>query len=364
MATTDFVMPKLGLTMTEGTVARWDVAPGSRFAAGDVIVVVETDKIAYDVEAPGPGTLQEVLVSAGGAVPVGTPIGRWDIGDINVSLDAPGIEPDVDSPAAAPTAVKVPIVTSAPRPCGERERILATPFARCLARRAGIDLRNLNGTGPKGRIKAADVEHAVAIARAAVPPAAAIVNDQSRAAVHRAGVAIDVTALLALNEEINRDLPDLHSDLAHYIVLAAAKISEAFFGEAPVIGLAPDAKAEAGTASVFASADCRTLRSVIAQIASSAVSDASTPRGTLWIERALPGISFFSADPPGGWAASLNIGSRRDAFRLDADGRSIRVALVDVFLSCRVAELDPVSAQRLLLRIRQLLEAPLFLLAS
>jgi pyruvate dehydrogenase E2 component (dihydrolipoamide acetyltransferase) len=49
MATTDFVMPKLGLTMTEGTIARWDVAPGKSFARGDIILVVETDKIAYDV---------------------------------------------------------------------------------------------------------------------------------------------------------------------------------------------------------------------------------------------------------------------------------------------------------------------------
>ena len=85
-------MPKLGLTMTEGTVARWDVAPGGRFQAGDIILVVETDKIAYDVEAPGPGILQEVLVAAGSAVPVGAPIGRWDVGDIKVSLDAPGID--------------------------------------------------------------------------------------------------------------------------------------------------------------------------------------------------------------------------------------------------------------------------------
>ena len=75
MATTDFVMPKLGLTMTEGTIARWDVAPGKSFARGDIILVVETDKIAYDVEAPAPGVLQAVLVAAGNAVPVGTPIG-------------------------------------------------------------------------------------------------------------------------------------------------------------------------------------------------------------------------------------------------------------------------------------------------
>ena len=77
MTATDFVMPKLGLTMTEGTVARWGVTPGSRFEAGDIIVVVETDKIAYDVEAPAPGILHAVLVSEGDAVPVGTPIGRW-----------------------------------------------------------------------------------------------------------------------------------------------------------------------------------------------------------------------------------------------------------------------------------------------
>ena len=85
MTATDFVMPKLGLTMTEGTVARWGVAPGSRFEAGDIIVVVETDKIAYDVEAPAPGILHAVLVSEGNAVPVGTPIGRWEVGDVEVS---------------------------------------------------------------------------------------------------------------------------------------------------------------------------------------------------------------------------------------------------------------------------------------
>src|ERR1700757_2661698 len=107
MATTDFVMPKLGLTMTEGTIARWDVAPGKSFARGDIIVVVETDKIAYDVEAPAPGILQEVLVAAGNAVPVGTPIGRWDVGDIKVTLDAPDAAPSRDPhPAAAPAVAE------------------------------------------------------------------------------------------------------------------------------------------------------------------------------------------------------------------------------------------------------------------
>src|SRR5215471_18675680 len=160
MTTTDFVMPKLGLTMTEGTIARWDVAPGKSFAQGDIILVVETDKIAYDVEAPAPGVLQEVLVAAGSAVPVGTPIGRWDVGDIKVSLDAPDIAPGAEAePAAAPAAAKAPQPAAPATPRrAEGARALATPYARRLARQAGIDWRDHEGSGPRGRIKAADVE--------------------------------------------------------------------------------------------------------------------------------------------------------------------------------------------------------------
>ena len=62
-ASVDFVMPKLGLTMVEGTVARWNTEPGRPFGPGDVLVVVETDKIAYEVEAPAAGIFREILVA-------------------------------------------------------------------------------------------------------------------------------------------------------------------------------------------------------------------------------------------------------------------------------------------------------------
>jgi pyruvate dehydrogenase E2 component (dihydrolipoyllysine-residue acetyltransferase) len=364
MATTDFVMPKLGLTMTEGTVARWDVAPGSRFAAGDIILVVETDKIAYDVEAPGPGILQEVLVAEGDVVPVGTPIGRWDVGDIKVSLDAPDIDVRADSPAVAPRVAQAPVVAPAALPQGEGARILATPFARRLARQGGVDLRNLNGSGPRGRIKAADVERATATGRPTIaPPAAAAATDLTRMATHSAGAEIDVTALLALNAQINSDLPDLHADLAHFVVLAATKVRDVF-REPPVIGLAQSGEGDATTVSVFASADCRTLSSVVAQAARSAAPFNASLRGALWIEPALPGISFFAAAPPDGWSGALYVGAVRDTFRPDSDGRPVRAALVNVVLTSRAAALDPMSAQRLLRRIRELLETPLLLLAS
>ena len=356
-------MPKLGLTMTEGVVARWDVAPGSRFAAGDTILVVETDKIAYDIEAPAPGILEEVLVSAGSAVPVGTPIGRWDVGDIKVSLDAPSAEAAAE-PRVAPSDAGTPLALPATPARSEGEQILATPFARRLARQAGIDLRSLDGTGPGGRIKAADIERAIATARSTVPPAARTVPDETRAAVHSAGVEVDIAGLLTLNAQINNALPELAADLTHYVVLAAAKIPD-IFANPLIIGLARSPESGGGTASVLAAADCRTLRGVIAQIGSStAESDASTLQGTLWIERALDGISFFVADPPRGWSASLNVGSVREAFRPDADGRPVPAALVDMVLTCRAADLDSAAAQRLLRRIRGLLETPLLLLAS
>jgi pyruvate dehydrogenase E2 component (dihydrolipoamide acetyltransferase) len=368
MATTDFVMPKLGLTMTEGTIARWDVAPGKHFARGDIILVVETDKIAYDVEAPAPGILQEVLVAAGNAVPVGTPIGRWDVGDIKVSLDAPDPAPTAKAEmAAAPVIMEAPSPAALPpRPHADSSRTLATPYARRLARQAGIDLRGLAGSGPQGRIKAADVERALAAKKAVPHPSAAPAPaaEAARTATFSAGVDIDVTALLALTEQINSDVPDLHADLAHFVALAAAK-TFGVFPEPLVMALAANRESGDGTASFLAGAECRTLSALIAQAKNcAATSGAGAPPGTLWIERALDGISFFSADPPAGWTAALAIGDVRQTFRPDPEGRAVRAAFLTIVLTARASALDPQQGQRLLRGLHHLLEAPLVLLAS
>jgi pyruvate dehydrogenase E2 component (dihydrolipoyllysine-residue acetyltransferase) len=361
MATTDLVMPKLGLTMTEGTVARWDVAPGGRFVAGDIILVVETDKIAYDVEAPGPGILQEVLVTEGNVVPVGTAIGRWDVGDMKVSLDAPEAEARAATPAATAAVAEAPPMRLTPQQTSDGQRILATPFARRLARQGGIDLGALNGSGPRGRIKAADVAAAIDVRASAKRSAA---PEAASGAVYRAGVEIDVGALLALNEQINGDLPDLHADLVHYVVLAAAKAAD-MFHEPAVFGLAQNGWGDAAMVKAFASADCRTLSGVVARIESApATPPASSHHGTLWIEPAQDGIAFLATDPPRGWSASLTIGAVREAFRPDADGRPVRAGLVQIVLTGRAADLDPKIAQRLLRRLHALLETPLLLLAS
>ena len=94
----DLVMPKLGLTMTEGVLAEWRVGPGEAVRAGDVLFVVETDKIANEVEAPSDGEMVELLVEPGATVPVGTPLARWT----GAGLAPDGGSGDGDAPPAAP----------------------------------------------------------------------------------------------------------------------------------------------------------------------------------------------------------------------------------------------------------------------
>lgn len=368
MATTDFVMPKLGLTMTEGTVARWGVAPGGSFEAGDVIVVIETDKIAYDVEAPAPGRLHEVLVSEGNAVPVGTPIGRWEVGDV-VLLDTPTVtqpvEPVVgDSVALSLVAVKEIRLPATMRYAGDGERILATPYARRLARDAGIDVRSVDGTGPRGRIKAADVKRAIAARGLGdVAPAHGPVAEQPRIAIMTAGAEVDITRLLTLNEDINQAVPALHAELVHYVALAAARAID-IAADQLIIGLARGRDGAAEMASIIKKKDCRTLGGVVARTESATAVDASSLRGTLWINCVKDGISFFAADPPDGWSASINVGSVRSEFRPDSRGRPVPATAVILVLACRTGEFDAASAQGLLGRIRALLETPVLLLAS
>jgi pyruvate dehydrogenase E2 component (dihydrolipoamide acetyltransferase) len=218
-AASDIVMPKLGLTMTEGLLAEWRVVPGSRVSAGEVLFVVETEKIASDVEAPAAGEIRELLVEAGATVPIGTPVARWS-GEPGIPVAGP--ERAADSPAPM-----------------DGPRILATPLARRLAKQAGIDLRRVPGSGPKGRVKAIDVTRAgEATGPAALPaharPAAA--PGPVRAAAARrlgqskrdiphfyVGQAAEVSRLLLLREELNArtDLP--HITLTHAVMAATGR---------------------------------------------------------------------------------------------------------------------------------------------
>ena len=182
-------MPSLGADMDEGTLLEWLVRPGEPVAAGQVVAVVDTAKSAVEVEAFESGVMGEQLVAPGTKVPVGTTLARISAGGgagAGAVTEAPGLprhdgaavpapqavpapvrEPAVAAPLTAPPvtapAVTAPAVTVPP----------ATPLVRHRAAELGVELAQVHGSGPNGRVTRADVEHAATAAHAAVPAAPA-----------------------------------------------------------------------------------------------------------------------------------------------------------------------------------------------
>jgi pyruvate dehydrogenase E2 component (dihydrolipoamide acetyltransferase) len=171
----DITMPRLSDTMEEGTIARWHKQPGDAVNVGDVLVEIETDKATMDYEAYEAGTLAEILVSEGEVATIGTPIARLDNGKSStpraVTFEAPaaaaGVASDdvtlVEQPVfAAPPSVSPELAESAE----DAERRIASPLVRKLAREHGLDLRQVRGSGPGGRIIRADLDGLLAVATA------------------------------------------------------------------------------------------------------------------------------------------------------------------------------------------------------
>ena len=148
MATT-VIMPKLGLTMEEGTIEKWLKQEGDRVEKGEPLVEIITEKIDFQYESPATGILRKILHDEGEAVPVTTPIAL--IAEEREALpefEAMGREVPVEVPKPPPVAGET---QEAP------QRIFVSPIAKRIAHEKGIDLSTLKGSGPSGRIIKADV---------------------------------------------------------------------------------------------------------------------------------------------------------------------------------------------------------------
>lgn len=187
---TEFVMPKLGLTMEEGTITEWLVADGDTVTAGSAVLRIETDKTETDVDAAETGRLH-IVGQAGDTFVCGERIG-WFLGD---GEDAPASDGISVSPPATTTATTATTAatptTPIPAPAVARPtavastgRIIASPLAKRLADERSIDLRTLRGTGPEGRIVAADLDD---VAASPVAPIAAT------PVTHQAGLRVAAT---------------------------------------------------------------------------------------------------------------------------------------------------------------------------
>jgi pyruvate dehydrogenase E2 component (dihydrolipoamide acetyltransferase) len=228
MAVTKVVMPKLSEAMETGKLLRWLKQEGEPVAGGEIIAEIETDKADIELEAFGAGVLRKVLVGPGATVPVGSLIAVIAEASEDISgvlgaagggaaaapaAAAPPAPPAAPAPSAPPRAASAPVppaaaappparlapvpaparpaavpaaapaepapasvaATAAPEPADEAPvpglRLRASPLAKKLAQRAGLDLTLVTGTGPGGRIIQRDIE--AALARGPAPAAAA-----------------------------------------------------------------------------------------------------------------------------------------------------------------------------------------------
>ncbi|KZT51490.1 pyruvate dehydrogenase [Calocera cornea HHB12733] len=185
-ALTKFLMPAMSPTMTEGGIASWKKAEGDSFAAGDVLLEIETDKATMDVEAQDDGVMAKIIAQDGAKnVQVGTPIAiMGEPGDDLSGADKLAAE-GADAPPPAAAAKEEPKEDKAPEPAPKKEEsapvefpsggdhIFASPIAKRLALERGIPLAQIKGSGPAGRIVKADVEAYKPAAPAASPAAPA-----------------------------------------------------------------------------------------------------------------------------------------------------------------------------------------------
>ena len=179
-------MPEVGETVTEGTIERWLKKPGDKVEKYEPIVEINTDKVNVELPCPVSGTLTEILVKEGETIPVGAELARLETAEGEVPADISPVPADEERRAAGRArereGARLPTATEARaqrRPAADApggngrqaadERPRATPRVRKLAEELGVNLAQLTGSGPNGRIVEEDVRAAADGERASRP---------------------------------------------------------------------------------------------------------------------------------------------------------------------------------------------------
>lgn len=186
------IMPKLGLTMTHGTITEWLRAPGDIVKAEEALCTYETEKVTLELTAPEDGVLVEILAPAGTTVPAGAPVCEF-----------------LTNNEAQPVASFHRPLTFGP--------FNATPKARSLARALGVDLATVLGSGPEGRVQARDVEAAHANAQPVLVKATPLARRMA------AAEGVDLRALTGTGPEGTITREDVEAAIRQ---VAAQKIEE------------------------------------------------------------------------------------------------------------------------------------------
>lgn len=405
----ELLMPKLGLTMAEGVMTEWLVAPGGAFKAGDSIFIIESEKAAVEVPADADGVLLEISVQPSETVPVGALVGWWDdarTADATAAATsvAPAAARGTNPQATAPVPAD-PAARHANAAVAAGHRVIATPLARRLAQQRGIALEGLHGSGPRGRIRAADVPKA-ATADAAPAPAMATTS-VSEGALHKPSAIestiaqrlvaakqqiphfylsseVEVSALLTLRGELNAMQSGLRFTLNDFLLAAVGRAlaempqfnrvwTEEGILSLPTadVGMAVNTERglmvavvrDAGRLSVADVSRC--AKALIERARTGRLAAADMAGGAVTVSNAgMHDVTAMSSIINPGQAMILGVGSVRELFRPDASGAPALRREITLVLSADHRVLDGVSAAEFLKRIREHLARPLGLLVA
>ncbi len=150
-------IPKLGLTMEKATITTWMKEEGDPVRKGEVVCIIETDKVNFEVEAPESGVLVKVMAEEGAVLPVGAPLAVVAKEGETFDLEALIREAGEVKPAEEGKFPETPIPMGPGVQRKEKREVKASPLARRIAEEKGVDLEQITGTGPGGSITKEDV---------------------------------------------------------------------------------------------------------------------------------------------------------------------------------------------------------------
>lgn len=168
-----FKMPDLGEGTVEAEIVAWHVKPGDAVVEGQTMAEVSTDKAVVEVPAPVTGRVRALAGDAGTSIPVGAELISFDCQTVPATSPLP-VTPAPAAVTPAPASAIPPLPARAP---AQSARIMTSPATRRRAREAGIDLQDLQGSGPGGRIRREDLDAALAVPRVAEAESVAEVSE-------------------------------------------------------------------------------------------------------------------------------------------------------------------------------------------
>lgn len=400
----EILVPKLGLTMSEGTLVEWMVQPGASFRADQGLFVIESEKAANEIGAEADGVLLEVCAQVGQTLPCGTVIGYWDDGQVGEAAAPPAASSA--TVLASPAVVAAAPVVAAP-PVNSGQRVPVTPLALRLAAQLDVELASVTGTGPRGRIRAADVQQA-AQARTPVPAIDAPTPGSPAEGTLRAptpaertvaqrltqskqqtphfylAVEAEMSAVMTLRQQLNAAQSRQRFTLNHFVLAAVGRALEAMpevnrvWTDQGILALhGSDVGMAVNTdkgllVPVLRAVGRQTLSAVagdaaeaIARAQAGRLSGAQMQGGAITVSNAgMHDVTYMTSIINPGQSMILGVGSVREVFRPDANGQPVVRREMGMVLSADHRVIDGVTGLKFLQRVQQGLSQPLGLLVA